>query len=62
MSNEAEVVSDLRSASNFSFDTENNVDFRCCSCYTYLNKVCERCSRCGSNSYAPCVHCDLDLR
>ena len=61
MSNKAEVVSGLRDVSNFSFDTGNEVDFRCCSCYTYLNKVCERCLRCGSSSYAACVHCDLDL-
>jgi hypothetical protein len=62
MSNKAEMVSDLRNISSFSFDIGNELDFRCCSCYTYLNKVCDRCSRCGASPYRPCVHCDLDLR
>jgi len=62
VSSKAEMVSDLRISPNFSFDAGNELDFRCCSCYTYLNRVCERCSRCGASPYRPCVHCDFDLR
>ena len=62
MSSRAEMVSDLREVSKFALDTGDEMDFRCCSCYTFLNKVCERCSRCGAGPYRPCVHCDFDLR
>ena len=62
MSNKGELVSDLRIDPNFSFDAGNEMDLRCCSCYTYLNKICERCPLCGASPYRPCVHCDFDLR
>ena len=62
MSSMAEMISGLQRISDFPFDVGNELDLRCCSCYTYLNKICERCSRCGAGPYRPCVHCDLDLR
>jgi len=62
VSSKVEMVSDLHSISDFSLDGGSELDLRCCSCYTYLNKICERCSRCGASPYMPCVHCELDLR
>ena len=45
MSSKVEMVSDLHSISGFSLDGGSELDLRCCSCYTYLNKICERCSQ-----------------
>ena len=45
-----------------SFPNNDELDFPCANCYAYLNRNCERCSRCASPKYTPCLHCDLDLR
>ena len=33
----------------------------CSQCNAYSNGMCQRCWRCSSPKYTPCVHCDFEI-
>lgn len=61
VNNEFDASTGIEFVTSFDVDFEA-VEVRCGNCYSYWNRVCSRCSRCGSQEYTPCLHCDLNLR